>query len=279
MKLKRILAMTSAIVMTAGMLASCGSTSSSSTADSTADTTAETTTVAETTTEAETTTTAAETSAADSAASKADSTAASTSDYKPMRTFKGYDAFLMFVDKDWMWKNMEGQSKVDGDGCYGVDADITKDGEYTVSVTKDSVTYDDPDQGKNEQICASDGSKDVTADNIQPASGTVVFCVDIKGILKGKKLKGTKDPKTDPKTPGKYDEKDLKVVLKSIKADGKEVKFDATKIKYGNIENNNNKYRIEIANEYGKTKKDPAIDKNALKFSEKLEVTFTIKGL
>ena len=71
----------------------------------------------------------------------------------------------------------------------------------------------------------------------------------------------------------------LKVELKSIKADGQEVAFDKAKIKYGNIEDNNNCYRIEIYNDYGDTAKDSPIDKDNLAFEDSLEITFSIEGL
>ena len=63
--------------------------------------------------------------------------------------FDGYDAFLMFSDLGgWFWANMTHEGSVHKEGFdatdpnaygYGVDADITGDGEYTVSITKDSI--------------------------------------------------------------------------------------------------------------------------------------------
>lgn len=178
----------------------------------------------------------------------------------------------MFGDGEWLWGNWEGQGEPEATKAFGVDADITGDGEYTVSITNASIAYDDPDEGINPQI-ALDGDYAVGAE------GCVVMCVDILGLLKGDKLKGTGDPKTDKETPGKYNADDLKVELKSIKADGQEVAFDKAKIKYGNIEDNNNCYRIEIYNDYGDTAKDSPIDKDNLAFEDSLEITFSIEGL
>ncbi|WP_417717173.1 dockerin [Ruminococcus sp.] len=277
MKAKKILAAVTALSLTTVVFASCGDS-----ADSSSSTAAVTTTTAATTTTATTTTTAAtEDSAAtgggagDSAVatdSSADATKGSDSDYTPVKTFEGYDAFLMFGDSQWLWGNWEGQGEAEATKAFGVDADVTGDGEYTVSITNASISYDDPDEGLNPQI-ALDGDYAVGAE------GCVVMCVDILGLLKGDKLKGTGDPKTDKETPGKYNADDLKVELKSIKADGQEVAFDKAKIKYGNIEDNNNCYRIEIYNDYGDTAKDSPIDKDNLAFEDSLEITFSIEGL
>lgn len=256
MKAKKILAAVTALSLTTVVFASCGDS-----ADSSSSTAAATTTTAVTTT-----TTAAADSTADSKTTGGDS------DYTPVKTFEGYDAFLMFGDGEWLWGNWEGQGEPEATKAFGVDADITGDGEYTVSITNASIAYDDPDEGINPQI-ALDG------DYAVGAQGCVVMCVDIIGLLNGEKLKGTGDPKTDKETPGKYNADDLKVELKSIKADGQEVAFDKAKIKYGNIEDNNNCYRIEIYNDYGDTAKDSPIDKDNLAFEDSLEITFSIEGL
>jgi hypothetical protein len=80
-------------------------------------------------------------------------------------------------------------------------------------------------------------------------------------------------------TIGDYKPSDLTVTVTSIKVDGEEVDFDASKILCGNIEDNNNRYRIEIYNAYGKTANDPTIDPMTFAFTDSLEVTFTIEGL
>lgn len=82
------------------------------------------------------------------------------------------------------------------------------------------------------------------------------------------------------------------VRIDAIKADGKEVKFDAGKFFYGDIENNGN-YRIEIANIWGcgsngnnGLKDTPfhegggeTTDETALAFNSTFEVTFTIASI
>ncbi|WP_124098317.1 FIVAR domain-containing protein [Ruminococcus sp. Marseille-P6503] len=71
---------------------------------------------------------------------------------------------------------------------------------------------------------------------------------------------------------------DIQAVLDSIKVDGTEVAFDASKIQYGDIENNGN-YRIEIYNDYGSTKNDPPMDPKAMASKQSIEITFTVSGV
>ncbi|MCD7727180.1 MAG: leucine-rich repeat protein [Ruminococcus sp.] len=63
--------------------------------------------------------------------------------------------------------------------------------------------------------------------------------------------------------------------LNSIMVDGEEVSFDASKIIYGDIEENGN-YRIEIYNTYGDSEADPAIDPDDIDAEETLSVTFSV---
>lgn len=175
-----------------------------------------------------------------------------------------YNAFLMFADTNWLWSSMSAQA---GGKGYGVDAEITKDGTYTVSITSDSV-----DKNANGDNPQGKGGTDY-------ASGAVVFCVDITGILKTKEFNASKEKSNGVTENGKYAEKDIKCKLKSIKQDGKALKFDASKIIYGDIEDNNTNYRIEIYNQYGDTKDSEPIDPLAVQWSKSLEVTFDISGL
>lgn len=81
------------------------------------------------------------------------------------------------------------------------------------------------------------------------------------------------------------------VRVDAIKADGKEVKFDANKFFYGDIEGNGN-FRIELANIWGKGGKDNGLadtpfhegggatnNETALAFNSTFEVTFTVVSL
>ncbi len=176
----------------------------------------------------------------------------------------GYNAFLMFADSNWLWQSMSAQA---GGSGYGVDANITKDGTYTVSITSDSV--DANDNGENPQ---GKGGTD-------SANGAVVFCVDITGILKCKDFNASTEKSNGVTENGTYSEDDITCTLKSIKQDGEELKFDASKIIYGNIEDQNTNYRIEIYNEYGDTKDTEPIDPADVSWSESLEVTFDISGI
>ena len=314
-KIKKISAALLAMAIACGAMASCGGSDNSSSSSSEAETT--TTTAAaegEKDVEAESDDgAAAEESKADEAAAESEAEAeGDTADegaaegaipdpnWKPVYDYAGYDAFLMFGDMQWLWGNWNHQGvvhKEDFDTAdpagygYGIDADITGDGEYTVAITKDSILnnngYVNPQVAVDEDTGA-----------ILGAEGTVVFCVDIVGLMNGDYVSGMDDNGEwqmdtevkknklkegdnhyDEGKIGDYKPSDLKVELVSIKADGKEVEFDPTKIKYGNIEDNNNRYRIEIYNSYGKTVEDPGIDPMALVFNESLEVTFTIEGL
>ena len=182
----------------------------------------------------------------------------------------GYDAFLMYADHDWLWQSMSAQNGI-GTGVadrspYGVDAYITKDGEYTVSITKDSVTKNS--EGDNPQ-----------GPMTPSATGAAVFCIDITGILKCKKFDAKAELKNGVKENGTYSEDDIKCKLKSIKLDGKDFAFDASKVLYGNIEDQNTCYRIEVYNDYGETKDDPPIDKAKIEWSESISATFEISGL
>ncbi len=175
-----------------------------------------------------------------------------------------YIAYLMFADSQWLWSNWHNQ--VSGEG-YGVDAEITKDGTYTVSITSDTV--DGNDNSENPQ---GKGGTDY-------ANGTVVFCVDIPGLMKAKNFNESNEKAKGVYENGKYSENDIKCKLKSIKQDGKELEFDSSKIIYGHIEDETTNYRIEIYNEYGDTKDTEPIDPADVAWSESLEVTFEILGL
>ncbi len=297
MKIKKIAAALCAMAMTTAMLSACGDTDSSSKSDASskkAETTTTTTTTAAEETPAESE--AADTSEA-SAAPSADEpyydevtgleVQIPSADYTPVTEFQGYDAFLMFADYNWMWSNFSGQGYAEADrsdGAYGIDADITGDGEYTVAITVDSVGANDAVLGTPNPQVIWDG------DYLLPAQGAVVFCIDITGICDGtttwegeatkkNELKEGDDAGTNKATRGKYTGQELNVQLKSIKIDGEEFPFDPEKIYYGNIEDANNCYRIEIYNDYGLTCDDPGIDTEALMFAKSLECTFTIEGL
>ncbi|WP_124099754.1 hypothetical protein [Ruminococcus sp. Marseille-P6503] len=277
MSIKKIAAIICALSMTTAMLASCGDTDdSSSSSSSAADTASSAAAAADSAAES-----VAEESAAESAA---DSAAVDELEvWEPITEFAGYDAFLMFGDNEWLWGNWEGTGYPDATQAFGNDADVTGDGEYTVSITNASIIG--TDDLPNAQVAV-----DENTGLALPATGSVVFCVDITGICDGTKnykgeeikknsLKEGDDANVNKETAGKYVGDELTVEVTSIKADGKEVEFDPSKIVYGNIEDNNNCYRIEIYNTYGPTAEDPPIDVNALTFEEELSVTFNISGL
>lgn len=305
-KIKKISAALIALTMACGLMASCGESESSK--DSTKDTT--TTTAAETEeTEADAESEedeTAETEEGEGDAEGGDSAAAGDTvpdpSYQHKYEFDGYDAFLMFSDLGgWFWANMTHEGSVHKEGFdatdpnaygYGVDADITGDGEYTVSITKDSIYQNNGVINPQALINEDDGT-------IFAAEGAQVFCVDIVGLCDGDHISGLNpdtnewemdqeakqnklkdgDNHYDEEAKGDYNPADLTVKLVSIKCDGVEVPFDESKVRYGNIEDNNNRYRIEIYNSYGTTATDGCIDPFAINFNKSLEVTFTIEGL
>lgn len=281
MTIKKFAALACALAMTTTMLASCGDTDSSSKDDTAAS-------------KADTASSAAESVAESAAESTADdSVADDTPAWEPITQFTGFDAFLMYGDKDWLWGNWEGTGYPDASQAFGCDADVTADGEYTVSITKNSIIG--TDELPNPQIAVDENTGEAL-----PAEGCVVFCVDITGICNGTKVAGLNDEtgewewsdakkekvkkegddaNVNKKVKGAYNGDEITVEVTSIKADGEEVTFDPSKIRYGNIEDDNNCYRIEIFNTYGSTNDDPALDPNSLAFASELSVTFKISGL
>ncbi|MCQ2537384.1 MAG: hypothetical protein MJ124_03185 [Lachnospiraceae bacterium] len=99
----------------------------------------------------------------------------------------------------------------------------------------------------------------VGGDGETKAAGAQVFCVDIAGFTNWAKAQG----------------KDFEVKDVVIKADGADFAIDASKVVYGDIEENGN-LRIELYNEYGATQADPAFDPTTLSFAKELTVSFTL---
>ncbi len=58
-----------------------------------------------------------------------------------------------------------------------------------------------------------------------------------------------------------------------------EVAFDNSKLLFGNIEDANDNYRIEIYNDFGDTVNDPGLNTSDLVFSNGIEITFTLDGI
>ncbi|SEK46889.1 dockerin type I domain-containing protein [Ruminococcus albus] len=179
--------------------------------------------------------------------------------------FKGYDAYLIFADGSMNWGNWNGQGHP-GAASYGIDADITGDGVYTVSITRDSITSVD-DKGKNPSlIYSNEGSK---GSYLPWANGS-----ELEGFLEN-----GANPNINKRVKGKFRSDELKVAVKSIKVDDEELWFDPSKIRYGNLDEEDNCYRIEIANLISGDADDAAINVNNFFFSDELSVTFSIYGI
>jgi len=65
----------------------------------------------------------------------------------------------------------------------------------------------------------------------------------------------------------------------TTEAKGTEVAFDNTKLVYGDLEAGKGNFRLELYNEYGSTKANPPLIATDIKFSNRLSVTFTLKGV
>lgn len=201
-------------------------------------------------------------------------------------TFEGYDAFLMFADSDMNWGNWNGQGYL-GKPSYGIDADIKYDGVYTVSITRDSITADD-DTGANPSLVYTEDWWS-GEEYLGSAYGCTIMCVDITGLLDGtlaadgSELEGFLEDgdnaNINKRVKGSFRGDEIEVELLGIRADGRKVDFDPSKVRYGNLDEEDNCYRIEIANLLERDVEDAAIDVDYLYFDSSLEITFRIKGI
>lgn len=176
-------------------------------------------------------------------------------------------ATMMFTDANWQWGNWGYAGTTEG---FGNDVQVNKDGRYTVSIDASSITGlvkqlpDGTYAAENSNVA---GVFDATTGKVVvPAAGANVFCIDIKDLIQG-----------DDATK-KYDTS-IQAVVTSIKCDDEEIPFNPSKILCGNIEDDNANFRIEIANAYGDTNTDPAIDVTDIAFANSLSVTFEIAGV
>ena len=147
---------------------------------------------------------------------------------------------------------------------------------YTAKLTcyGDGVDGSQPDEWNSATVTVAGGQTGtytVTFNAEAPRTNGKVFILDIVGFAAA--------------YPNAF------VRVDAIKADGKEVKFDANKFFYGDIEGNGN-FRIELANIWGKGGKDNGLadtpfhegggatnNETALAFNSTFEVTFTIVSL
>lgn len=60
---------------------------------------------------------------------------------------------------------------------------------------------------------------------------------------------------------------------------GTELDFDNSKLVFGNLEDNNDKFRIEIYSDYGDTKANPPVVPTDIIFGNRVEITFTLGGI
>lgn len=162
-----------------------------------------------------------------------------------------YTATIGYADTDWSNQDWESSVAVTGDGTY------------TVSTTAQ-----------------------IGAEGIETTpEGIVVFVIDLAGVttdllaahgLTADDLAGDTGA---AKAAAYADKFGIEASIDSIKVDGVEVALDNSKLIIGDIENKGN-LRLEIWNEYGDTKTaGGVVDPASIVFAEKMDVTFTIKGL
>ena len=112
------------------------------------------------------------------------------------------------------------------------------------------------------------------------AKGSITETVTYEGAMNGAKVFLLDFGGLCGKLPNSF------VRIDGIKADGKDVKYDASKFCYGNIEGENagNNYRVEFFNAWGLTAKaspfsntaEAIEDEMAVSFSDKVEITYTV---
>lgn len=122
------------------------------------------------------------------------------------------------------------------------------------------MSNDDPAQDTRPTITVTgDGTYSIETESAAGAAGIQVLCIDVIGLA--------------------ADFPDAAITLDSIEVDGAPYEFDASKIIYGDLEENGN-LRIEIYNEYGKgTKENPPFNKDIFNVKQTVKFTFTISGM
>ena len=110
----------------------------------------------------------------------------------------------------------------------------------------------------NSVTVTGNGTYTIETDQLAGSSDALVFCVDIMDIL--------------------VDHPNVTAVLDSIEVDGEVIEFNADAVKYGDIEVDNDHYRIEIRNEWGETL-DTVITGWKFAIESTLKVTFTVSGM
>lgn len=197
--------------------------------------------------------------------------------------FGGYDAFLMFADGDMNWGNWNGTG-YPNKPSFGIDADVTGSGTYTVKITRESLTGKD-DTGSNPSLVYTydEWSGEYV---LNDPRGCSMLAVDITGIFDGTKdnsgnpiegfLSDGTGANVNKNVKGKYPVGKVDVELVSLTADGYEVDVDKSRIRKGNLEEDNNCYRLELVNAMTDHASTPAIDTDHLSFYNELAVTFKI---
>lgn len=159
-----------------------------------------------------------------------------TSNKAEAKKVKNYTSFIMYADKAWKVQANMEEPFVSTKNIKG------KKGTQKVNLSLNRSKLDNADF---------------------EIADTAVLCVDIVDLMKDYK-------------PGK-----VKISNVAVKVDGKKVAIKAAKLKQGYLEKEhqkegNYKYRLEIYNDYGKTKANPCAPSKKFAFKKSLAVSFKI---
>lgn len=197
---------------------------------------------------------------------------------EPVEPAEGYTAFEMWSDLAWNPAANWGVNNGTAEGGHGTDAQITKDGTYTVSF---GPAYNDAD-GNVVYGTAPEGTEQIKW------AGAGVWNVDIEGLADaiGASTAGIDDLTAADKKQIAVDA-GLEISNVKVLVDGEEFyQIPDEKLLYGDIEGNG-KIRIEIMNQYGNGTYDPTSEFYVEEFFNKaaeltgseVAVTFDIAGI
>ena len=294
MKIRKILALAFALTVSGAMLTACGddNSSSKSSTSSAASSAAESSSAEASSAEASSADDASSTadaSSEDASAADASSDEASSEEPKVEIDRTGHNTFLMLADGSWTYYNMNDDANNRPLPEGGTTCEVNADGTYTVDVNMpDVVEWMNSAENVTEPAVYGDPAFGITVLNVDIAGLAEKLGVDTQkgnsdaweAFCDGKGIKSKKATAVDKmefaRTSG-FDVTELK-----LSADGQEVyTYAPEEILFGDIEGNG-KIRIEIFNQYGDSKD---IAPQAIKDYagegeyEKLEVTFTVKGI
>lgn len=152
-------------------------------------------------------------------------------------------------------------------------------GSYTANLVYADASWDPATWG-GEATAQVHGDGVYTLSWNAPAAceGAVVWCIDIDGL--GAAIGDDKSGLKCEILSISLDDNSVEFVGKNLEQETAAVfsTIDNSKIATGDLEANGN-YRIELYNEYGKTKETMPLDLSLVNFAKKIDVTFTLDGI